>query len=213
MQRASSRNNSASHFCRYMYIHSFYCSLADADAYSENQDDICAELEDSLEELEEGLDVLMILEKAYEKALRSHVRPAQQGSSSGSSRSPSPADGSSRPIPAVSSALSSHSAEPSHATRASPGPVPLFEGSSTALVAILEHPSSRPQKLSVDTSLFHPQPVTSNTDGPEVSTDGAVIRIAHLGDCMGMLVRGEEVVWRTEEMWWSVSTPNQLTSW
>ena len=32
------------------------------------------------------------------------------------------------------------------------------------------------------------------------------IRIAHLGDCMGMLIRGEEIVWRTEEMWWNVSS-------
>lgn len=32
----------------------------------------------------------------------------------------------------------------------------------------------------------------------------AVIKIAHVGDCMGMLVRDEEIVWRTEEMWWDV---------
>ena len=34
---------------------------------------------------------------------------------------------------------------------------------------------------------------------------GAVIRIAHVGDCMGMLIRGDEIVWRSEEMWWGVS--------
>ncbi|OBZ72810.1 hypothetical protein A0H81_06949 [Grifola frondosa] len=38
------------------------------------EDDLCAELEDSLEELEDGLDVLMILERAFEKTLQSHVR-------------------------------------------------------------------------------------------------------------------------------------------
>lgn len=37
-----------------------------------------------------------------------------------------------------------------------------------------------------------------------------MIRIAHLGDCMGMLIRGEEIVWRTEEMWWNFNTPVQL---
>jgi hypothetical protein len=35
----------------------------------------------------------------------------------------------------------------------------------------------------------------------------AVIKIAHVGDCMGMLVRGEEIVWRSEEMWWEVRPP------
>ena len=34
----------------------------------------------------------------------------------------------------------------------------------------------------------------------------AVMKIAHVGDCMGMLVRDEEIVWRSEEMWWSVSS-------
>jgi len=29
----------------------------------------------------------------------------------------------------------------------------------------------------------------------------AAIRIVHVGDCMGMLVRDEDIVWRTEEIW------------
>ena len=138
--------------------------------------------------------MLMILEKAYEKALKSHVRPADQGTSSSSSRSPSPSD--SKPERASSP---SHLAE----SQSSPEVVPLFEGSSTALVAILEHPSSS-RLTKADTALFGPQPISSKAGQPEVSTDGAVIRIAHLGDCMGMLIRGEEIVWRTEEMWWNV---------
>ena len=173
-------------------------SLVDLESYSE-EDDICAELEDSLEELEDGLDVLMILEKAYAKALQSHVCRPDQASSSGSSRSPSPSDS----YPERAAVASSPASSPlSSSTSSSTGAVPLFEGSSTALVAILEHPSSRPAK---ETSLFNPQPVSSKPGQPEVSTDGAVIRIAHLGDCMGMLIRGEEIVWRTEEMWWNVS--------
>lgn len=35
---------------------------------------------------------------------------------------------------------------------------------------------------------------------------GDRLRIAHLGDCVGWLVRDGEVVWRSEEMWWGVST-------
>lgn len=34
----------------------------------------------------------------------------------------------------------------------------------------------------------------------------ATTRIVHVGDCMGMLVRGENIVWRTEEMWLNVRT-------
>lgn len=40
--------------------------------------------------------------------------------------------------------------------------------------------------------------------------DDAVIKIANLGDCMAMLVRGRDIVWRSEEMWWSFNTPVQL---
>ncbi|KAI0695673.1 hypothetical protein C8T65DRAFT_41043 [Cerioporus squamosus] len=180
----------------------------DAEAHSEVDDDIYAELEDSLEDLEDGLDVLMILERAYEKALRSHVRPADASSSSGSSRSPSPPDSAVECMPSSSSSCGPPPTSQS-APDATPAVVPLFEGSSTALVAILEHPSSRPPKALGDAALFNPQPVSGKA-APEVSTDGAVIRIAHLGDCMGMLIRGEEIVWRTEEMWWTFNTPVQL---
>ncbi|KAH9939727.1 phosphatase 2C-like domain-containing protein [Epithele typhae] len=185
-------------------------SLAPPESHAE-ADDLCAELQDSLEELEEGLDVLMILEKAYEKALRSHVHRA--GTSSSSSRSPSPSDSlSKRAVSSSASAsLSPHSPSPSSApSRSAPGAIPLFEGSSTALVAILEHPSARPAKALGDAALFNPQPASGKPSQPEVSTDGAVIRIAHLGDCMGMLIRGEEIAWRTEEMWWNFNTPVQL---
>ncbi|RPD58265.1 hypothetical protein L227DRAFT_505421 [Lentinus tigrinus ALCF2SS1-6] len=183
-------------------------AFVDADAYSEADDDICAELEDSLEDLEDGLDVLMILEKAYEKALRSHVRPADQGNSSGSSRSSSPSDSAVECVASTSSSSDSPPV-PRSAPDVAPAVVPLCEGSSTALVAILEHPSSRPPKSFGDANLFNPQPASAKA-GPKVSTDGAVIRIAHLGDCMGMLIRGEEIVWRTEEMWWTFNTPVQL---
>jgi len=45
---------------------------------------------------------------------------------------------------------------------------------------------------------------------PDTRVHDAVIRIAHLGDCMGMLVRGDDIVWRSEEMWWAFNTPLQL---
>jgi hypothetical protein len=60
-----------------------------------------------------------------------------------------------------------------------------------------------------------PTPGTLNAeliDGTRQGS-GAVLKIAHLGDCMGMLVRGEDIVWRSEEMWWSVSPfPSPLLS-
>ncbi|KAJ3480079.1 hypothetical protein NLI96_g8609 [Meripilus lineatus] len=127
---------------------------------------------------------------------------------------------------------------------------PMLQGSATALLAVLDHPSSPPASgvtqcasaprsyfasSSSSSSLFAPKPryptpipplLNSNwywagkqdtkrdcpvvSQQPEVKDHGAVVRIAHLGDCMGMLIRGEEVVWRTEEMWWNFNTPVQL---
>jgi hypothetical protein len=108
------------------------------------------ELADELEELEDGLDVLAILESAYDKTIQAHVRPP-----------------------------------PPDAPRLSPAlpPEPWLAGSSTALLAVLDHTHV----------------------GPD-----AVLRIAHLGDSMGMLVRGERVVWRSAEQWSAWNTPVQL---
>lgn len=116
--------------------------------------------EDAIEDLADGLDVLLILERAYERALKAHViTPSAQAST------PS--------LPASSK------------------PDPLLTGSSTALLAVL------------DTAGSHmPTPEVSVV--PETRAHDAVIRIAHLGDCMGMLVRGDEIIWRSEEMWWAV---------
>ncbi|CDO70670.1 hypothetical protein BN946_scf184761.g7 [Trametes cinnabarina] len=182
------------------------------DAYSDAEEDIFAELEDSLEELEEGLDVLMILEKAYEKTLRSHVRSAEESAPSSRSRSPSPTDTHPELVAASHARMTPSPSEPSQTTVGAPGIVPLFEGSSTALVAILEHPSPRSIRSYNDgTKLFDPQPLPSHQpSGAARGHPGAVIRIAHLGDCMGMLVRGDAIVWRTEEMWWTFNTPVQL---
>jgi hypothetical protein len=119
--------------------------------------------EDAIEDLADGLDVLLILERAYERAIKAHViTPSAQAST------PS--------LPA------------------SPRPEPLLTGSSTALLAVL------------DTAGSHmPTPDTPEVSVvPETRAHDAVIRIAHLGDCMGMLVRGDEIIWRSEEMWWAV---------
>src|SRR6266403_2750874 len=115
---------------------------------------------DTIEDLADGLDVLLILERAYERALKSHViTPSAQASP------PS--------LPAPSK------------------PVPLLTGSSTALLAVLDSAGSHvptPEVCVVTDAQAH----------------DAVIRIAHLGDCMGMLVRGADIIWRSEEMWWAV---------
>ncbi|KAI5116079.1 hypothetical protein M0805_009289 [Coniferiporia weirii] len=39
---------------------------------------------------------------------------------------------------------------------------------------------------------------------------GDRMRVAHLGDCVGWLVRSGEMVWRSEEMWWGFNYPLQL---
>ncbi|EGO23088.1 hypothetical protein SERLADRAFT_471794 [Serpula lacrymans var. lacrymans S7.9] len=179
------------------------------------------EQEDSLEELEEGLDVLMILERAYESTIKAHVvrepktndtRPipstatshlsSQISSSSPSSPSVTMFQQQSH-IPSSGSSNVPPSSPPvSHPLQNSPEFIPLMAGSSTALLAVLEHAPHKPQRSS------SPHPAADIPVG--ITTHDAVLKIAHLGDCMGMLVRDEEVVWRSEEMWWSFNTPVQL---
>ena len=116
--------------------------------------------DDAIEDLADGLDVLLILERAYERALKSHVvTPSAQTSTP--------------LLPAPSKSE------------------PLLTGSSTALLAVLDSAGSHA-----------PTPEVSVVE--DAQAHDAVIRIAHLGDCMGMLVRGADIVWRSEEMWWAV---------
>ena len=116
--------------------------------------------DDTMEDLVDGLDVLLILERAYERALKAHVVA---------------------PCPLASTPSLPAPSEPE----------PLLSGSSTALLAVLDSAGSHV-----------PTPEVSVV--PEARAHDAVIRIAHLGDCMGMLVRGGGIVWRSEEMWWRV---------
>ena len=116
--------------------------------------------DDAIEDLADGLDVLLILERAYERALKSHVvTPSAQMSTP--------------LLPAPSKSE------------------PLLTGSSTALLAVLDSAGSHA-----------PTPEVSVVE--DAQAHDAVIRIAHLGDCMGMLVREADIVWRSEEMWWAV---------
>ncbi|KAI0050115.1 hypothetical protein FA95DRAFT_1587898 [Auriscalpium vulgare] len=138
------------------------------EALEEEEDDV-------LDDLEEGLDVLMILERAYERALSAHVVTPPRAPSPSASSAPS------TPLP------TSSSRQPTST------PERLLTGSSTALLAVLDAQVRVPEAQS-----------------PPAEAHDAVIKIAHLGDCMGMLVRGDEIVWRSEEMWWSFNTPLQL---
>ena len=93
-------------------------------------------------------------------------------------------------------------------TTGSAGKKALLSGSSTALLAVLDHshrPSrsrsrsaSNPRSNSPTATLktLHPAPRSTHTQqSPAVDVEGgadnggAVLKIAHLGDCMGMLVR------------------------
>ena len=263
------------------------------------------DLEDSLEELSEGIDILQILERAYDNALKAHVVPdLEPFNSQVSSTCPMRTD------EVVSTVPLSESSTSTSATLSSLGsrePKLLLEGSSTALLAVLDHPPyasyvlpststttpapvssaipTNPTFLSPSSSLSQTSKLfasstypfaspssattcndalnnslnslketktaqtplkestatnsTSTTTAPSTSRSAsmesasgadatvpestapgiecevveesgeqgdydAVIKIAHVGDCMGMLVRGEEIVWRSEEMWWNV---------
>ncbi|GBE85741.1 hypothetical protein SCP_0802630 [Sparassis crispa] len=215
--------------------------MSDADS-EEDTADLYTDLEDSLDELEEGLDVLMILEKAFDKTMRAHVAPQKVHSpdswsnekfdteqklssrtvpSSGSSASTvsCPSTGgvldllskpdTSAPISrCCSQGLPANSILKMADTPTKIRP-PVTQGSSTALLAVLEHSPTPHAKSRCQSSLLQPQPrhIGEPHVGPQL---GAILRIAHLGDCMGMLIRGEDVVWRTEEMWWNFNTPVQL---
>lgn len=145
--------------------------------------DLKADLEDSLEELEDGIDVLMILERAYEQTVKAHVVSVPT-----SEPTPEPKSAS-LPMSSVSfSSISGTAASKQN----EPHTIPLRSGSSTALIAVLDYiprvPSSTPSLVQDGSPSYN-----------------AVIKIAHLGDCMAMLVRGDDIAWRSEEMWWNVS--------
>lgn len=182
-------------------------------------EDLCSELEDSLSDLEEGVDVLMILENAYERAIKAHVvNPVPE-----------------HPVTAAAPAPNRVLIQPSSKGVSRP----LKAGSSTALLAVLDQPigrsvstrtkrtsSSPPDRRSRSVSRSRPEPaedLPTNVTGlgsvpptsaglPRTSPPqrDAVIKIANLGDSMAMLVRGRDIVWRSEEMWWSFNTPVQL---
>lgn len=185
-------------------------ALNDAWPWNADMDELNEELENSLEDLEDGLDILLILERAYEKTMKAHV-VAEESTSSQHVVQPCslasiPED---HPLPPVPSdaVISSPASSPPPETPIVPQPrvVPLKTGSSTALVAVLQHsrpptpPGSSPHR-----------PLLFNLPAPTKPTHDAVLKIAHLGDCMGMLVRDEYIAWRSAEMWWAFNAPVQL---
>ncbi|KAL1745906.1 hypothetical protein HDZ31DRAFT_35328 [Schizophyllum fasciatum] len=208
-------------------------SAHDNEALSDSD---CSEYD---EELEDALDVLQILQKAYDNTLREHVVmvPAPTDAPAGT---------------AADAALDASEAAPRETER-----IPLLAGSSTALIAVLEQlpapPSppaaasrdglraaasrsaSRARSPSVLRELAKTADVAEARDARQsrsvldhlpawtaVAEDAeaphtraarepvATVKIAHVGDCMGMLIREDEIVWRTEEMWWNYNTPVQL---
>ncbi|RXW25812.1 hypothetical protein EST38_g39 [Candolleomyces aberdarensis] len=201
------------------------------------QEELEQELQDSLDDLSEGIDVLQILEQAYDRAIKAHVAPPVDSSSSAESLiDPLPR---AQPSTGQSSSSTSSFSSPLLASNSPAEHVPLMSGSSTALLAVLDHAprhtapvSAAKPSLGMDVSSSGTTPdanAASATKSAPVAnyaagtlhssitlnheqddTCDAVIRVAHIGDCMGMLVRGEEIVWRSEEMWWDWNMPLQL---
>lgn len=184
------------------------------------QQELEEDLLDSLDELSEGIDVLQILERAYDQTIKTHVV------------SPSPSPPPSTSLSKHSNAYTQNPSVPSQGQPRCSEPIPLMSGSSTALLAVLDHAPQLPANsdssmttLSLVSSSACPPlsssaPATSSPisnyaagtlhpsiflDNDQTPSCDAVIRIAHIGDCMGMLVRDEEIIWRSEEMWWDVS--------
>ncbi|KAG9312609.1 hypothetical protein JVU11DRAFT_7006 [Chiua virens] len=184
-------------------------ALNDSWPWNADIDELNEQLEDSLEDLEDGLDILMILEHAYEKTIKAHVVAEESHPAASVAQPPSlvsiPEDHPLSTVPGDAVAVSSISSIPPEIPVVpQPKTVPLKTGSSTALVAVLQH-SRRPTP---ESSPYHPW--LFNFPVPTKPTYDAVLKIAHLGDCMGMLVRDEHIAWRSSEMWWAFNTPVQL---
>ncbi|KLO10392.1 hypothetical protein SCHPADRAFT_930597 [Schizopora paradoxa] len=87
----------------------------------------------------------------------------------------------------------------------------------TATSGASHHPSSPSPDLRLDhaenssSRKCNWKPLRSGSSTALLATlSGDRLRIAHLGDCSGLLVRGGDVVWRSEEMWWGFNFPLQL---
>lgn len=106
--------------------------------YDFNEDDLLSEccseeevelkLDEALEDLSDGLDVLHLLERAYDGALKAHVTP-----------SPEPSLLQPTPTSPIASTSTTTSSPP---LLSEPKTVPLMAGSSTALLAVLDHAGS-----------------------------------------------------------------------
>ena len=156
---------------------------------SSQQRSLETELEDELEQLSQGIDVLQILERAYDNTLKSAQTPKS-----------------------INNTRHEHQEEEGERQDET-------AGSSTALLAVLDHLPMYSDVASASASggVEKDQPgTTKNYAAGSMSVSftseeadkgmgcDAAIRIVHVGDCMGMLVRDEDIVWRTEEMWWNV---------
>ncbi|KAJ7036522.1 phosphatase 2C-like domain-containing protein [Mycena alexandri] len=174
-----------------------------------------------LDELADGLDVLRILERAYERTLGAHVVPAPSSDLNSSAFDASPGIHDSTPVQLRNSAPAASTAEQE------PKTIPLLAGSSTALVAVLDYvprgevagfevlasasgtAGSGSTSTSTSTAAASATATAAKEDADAELTP--VLKIAHVGDCMGMLVREGAVQWRSEEMWWRWNTPSTQT--
>ncbi|KAF7317044.1 Protein phosphatase [Mycena chlorophos] len=170
----------------------------------EDTEDLAAALDAELDDLADGIDVLNILERAYQRTLEAHVVTVPAEPASMHPTQP--------PDPSKSPTSWTFLSAPKPETQT----VPLRSGGSTALVAVLDYvpaSGSLPNRVEVGVEgigLF------DVVDPPHLDgADGGfapVLKIAHLGDCMGMLVRDGAIAWRSEEMWWRWNTPVQLSA-
>ncbi|KAF9523003.1 hypothetical protein CPB83DRAFT_910953 [Crepidotus variabilis] len=196
-----------------------------------------SELEDSLhsslDELSEGIDVLQILERAYDSTVKAHVAPSSSSPlTTGSSTAllavldhppPSSAGSQSTTLPQYPEAPQKNYAAGSLQPFSEPSPNPSSADSWTPTLSTSKSATIPKQALSSSSPSCSPTSTStsnqSDATGDSLLTEDlptspinydAVLHIAHLGDCMGMLVRGDTIVWRSDEMWWGYNHPLQL---
>ncbi len=187
------------HFCSSEIDALMSAPVDDTSGHDHNVSELEESLHTSLEELSDGIDVLRILEHAYDSTVKAHLAP------------PNPlTTGSSTALLAILD----HSL-PTHTPQFPEPPHKNYAAGSINL-PLPEPPSDPDSKSSASHSPTLSPSDLSSSDSPahaayhNSTPDNAVLHIAHLGDCMGMLIRGDSIVWRSDEMWWGYNHPLQL---
>lgn len=76
-------------------------------------------------------------------------------------------------------------------------------GAATVMFGVLAN--ARLSASSQNEGMNHPPGDDKSLQSTIDSCPSAILHLAHVGDCLGLLIRSDSVIWRSEEMWLAVS--------